>query len=94
VEDGIGEWEALGEAGAICIAPDALHKADHSGGEPYEIAVPDLRADGEVRNEPHDLFFVDYLRLCFRWGGFPGWEAAGSAAPRELEELRAGLLEF
>jgi hypothetical protein len=82
------------EDGLILIAPDDLTKADTSGGDPYEIAVPDARADGELRNEAHELFFVEYLRLCFRWGGFPGWEAEGDGAPKELEELRVGLVEF
>lgn len=60
--------------GRIAIAPDAYHKADFSGGAPYEMALPDARADGELLNEPHHLFFVDYLRLAFRHGGFPGYE--------------------
>ena len=54
------------------VTCEYLHKADTSGGDPYQVAVPDLRADGELLNERHRLFFVDYLRLCFSFGGFPG----------------------
>jgi hypothetical protein len=57
------------------------------------MAVPDLRADGEILNERHRLLFVDYLRLCFRYGGFPGYEGA-SPIPSEIETLREGLLPF
>lgn len=85
--------EDEGEA-VITIAPDDLHKADTSGGEPYEIAAPDLRADGELLNERHRLLFVDYLRLCFRFGGFPGYEGIDRGVPSEIEPLREGLLAF
>jgi hypothetical protein len=82
-----------GEPNAITIAPDDLHKANVSGGDPYEMAIPDLRADGELLNERHELFFVDYLRLCFKFGGFPGYEAMGTI-PAELGRLSAGLTPF
>jgi hypothetical protein len=78
---------------AIPIAPDDLHKADTSGGDAYEMAVPDPRADGELLNERHHLFFVDYLRLCFRFGGCPGYDGQ-TEVPREIEALRNGLIEF
>jgi hypothetical protein len=57
------------------------------------MAFPDIRADGELLNERHGLLFVDYLRLCFRSGGFPGYEGTDEV-PAEVETLRAGLLEF
>jgi hypothetical protein len=31
---------------------------------------PNEDVDAEFENEAHALPFVDYLRLCFRWGGF------------------------
>jgi len=36
-----------------------------SGQDPDEMAVPDERADGEMLNEGHGVFFVEYLRLAF-----------------------------
>jgi hypothetical protein len=53
------------------LAPDYLHKANISGGAPYGIELPFLGADPVFANEAHELPFVDYLRLCFRWAGFP-----------------------
>jgi len=82
-----------GRASVITIAPDDLHKANISGGDPYQIGIPDLRADGELLNERHRLFFVDYLRLCFRFGGFPGYDGAAEV-PQEISTLKDGLLEF
>jgi hypothetical protein len=97
LEDALEEcqqrMEDEGEA-FITIAPDDLHKADTSGGEPYEIAVPDLCADAELLNERHQLFFIDYLRLCFRFGGFPGYDGYDRGVPSEIESLREGLLAF
>lgn len=56
------------------LAPDYLHKANISGGAPYGIELPFRGADPVFTNEAHELPFVDYLRLCFRWAGFPRLE--------------------
>ena len=87
------EDEEEGRPSAITIAPDDLHKANTSGGDAYAMAVPDLRADGELLNERHKLFFVDYLRLSFQFGGFPGYDGA-AVVPQEISALKAGLLDF
>ena len=78
----------------IDIAPDDLHKANTSGGDPYQIAVPDLSADGRLLGERHDLFFVKYLRLVFRLGGFPGYDGIDIALPAGLAKLSEGLVAF
>lgn len=77
----------------IEFAPDALHKANVSGGAPYAIQVPDESADAPVENAPHEVMFVEYLRIAFQWGGFPGWEYAPSI-PSQFDSLRDGLLPF
>lgn len=56
------------------LAPDHLHKANISGGPPYGVELPFRGADPIFVNEAHGLPFVDYMRLCFRWGGFPRLE--------------------
>ena len=64
-----------------CFAPDEFHKANYSGGEDYNLFVPDTGADfrirdlflGEAEDEEQDReWFVDYLRNVFRGGGFRG----------------------
>jgi hypothetical protein len=84
---------AEGNLARICIAPDVYHKAEFSDGTRYEMALPDTRADGELLNERHGLFFVDYLRLAFRWGGFPGYDGVAYRYG-VIEVLRGDLLAF
>ena len=95
LEDALQQCKAgfVEDQGALAIAPDDLHKTNTSGGEPYEIAVPELCADGKLLNERHNLYFVEYLRLVFRFGGFPGYDGI-DPAPAELAELRRGLIAF
>ena len=93
-DDRLAEYDDEDEGpSAIVIAPDDLHKADVSGGDAYEIGIPNPNADAKLLNERHDLLFVDYLRLCFKFGGFPGYEGR-AAVPKELATLSAGLVEF
>lgn len=57
------------------IAPDALHKANASGGMWYGVEIPNASADPVVLEEPHALPFTRYLELCLSYGGFPGLAA-------------------
>jgi hypothetical protein len=95
LEDALQQCKAgfVEDQAAIAVAPDDLHKANTSGGEPYEIAAPELGADGKLLNECHDLYFVEYLRLVFRFGGFPGYDGI-DPVPEELAQLRQGLIPF
>jgi hypothetical protein len=79
--------------GILAIAPDDLHKSNTSGGEPYCIEVPNEAADGRLLNERHDVQLIDYLRLVFRFGGFPGYDGA-TEEPADLTALREGLISF
>ena len=78
------------------LAPDYLHKANISGGAPYAITMPNDTADAIFENEEHELPFVDYLRLCFEWGGFPRLQHAtlSEESRRFLDGLRRDLLQF
>jgi hypothetical protein len=89
-------FEGGEEAEPACIlAPDRYHKHGYSGGDSYAIALPCPAADGMVRDEPNNLHLVDYLRLCFRYGGFPGFQDEESKIPgREMAVLTEGLLEI
>jgi hypothetical protein len=57
----------------------------------YEgIEVPNEGADG-IYTLTGDRF-VEYLRLSFRWGGFPGWRSYQTRPEKELKHLTEGLL--
>lgn len=94
---GYQEWEATySEAPdfprCICIAPDNLTKQEISGGSGYEIVVPCLAADARLEGEPHQTTFVNYLRLCFRWGGLPGLGDYPNPPQEDLAYLTKELL--
>jgi hypothetical protein len=55
--------------------------------------LPSAGMDALLENERHGLSLVDYLRLAFQWGGFPGFEGPGQT-PKEIEFLKEGLLPF
>jgi hypothetical protein len=76
----------------LILAPDALHKAHTSGGDPYAMRIPDPLADGPFLWDRPDTTFVEYLRLVFAWGGFPGWEGTDGGPRKELDFLREDLL--
>jgi hypothetical protein len=63
---------------------------------PYGFSVPNAEVDAVLEHEEHALPFVDYLRLCFRWGGFPRLERADLDAQGRLtlEHLQRGIEPF
>jgi hypothetical protein len=82
------------DADEILLAPDDLHKADVSGGDSYAIGMPAPFADGRVQHARFDVSFVEYLRLAFRCGGFPGYADIDRDVPPELTMLASDLLPF
>lgn len=78
----------------VPIAPDRFLKEDVSGGMWYGIALPSPGVDAILLEEGHETTFVEYLRLCFRWGGFPGLEQARPGHRWPIAELTSGLLEI
>ncbi len=90
IEYGEDEDESDGHQLQLAIAPDALHKANISGDACY-LTLPDTRADF-VFDDWHHTTFVNYLRLTFQWGGFPGWQRSQQPPRKELAELSEGLL--
>ena len=76
----------------VPIAPDQWHKYDISGCGSHEIAVPNVAADARLLTEWHHTTFVNYLRICFRWGGFPGLERVPKPPIEDLAYLTEGLL--
>jgi hypothetical protein len=81
------------EESALVIAPDEIFKAGAAGGDSFKMEVPNLAADGKLINENHDTYFVEYLRIAFRFGGFPGYDGL-EPVPIELADLAQGLVVF
>ncbi|MGZ3680587.1 MAG: hypothetical protein ACXWQR_18930 [Ktedonobacterales bacterium] len=75
----------------LAVAPDEYFKLGEPGGGYYTIALPNASADARVDYEWHDMTFVNYLRICFRWGGFPGLECKQQRPEKELTFLTEGL---
>lgn len=69
----------------------ALGSHDDQIDDGYEIAIPDPAADAPLHGHQHGLSFVEYLRLAFLFGGFPGW-AGRPNQPAELKGLTEGLV--
>lgn len=72
------EWQSL-EPGErppfrIDFSPDYLHKANISGGPPYQLDTNSPSIDSLVLNERHCTSFLGLVRLALRWRGFPGFE--------------------
>lgn len=82
--------EEAGDWMALWIAPDDLHKANISGGDPYIVTIPNASADAEFEFEWHRTTFVKYLRKAFEWGGFPGWERDKNPPKEAIAKLTEG----
>lgn len=58
----------------IDISPDYLHKANISGGMPYELDTEKPTVDAILLNERHVTTFTGYIRQALIWKGFPGFD--------------------
>jgi hypothetical protein len=103
-------WREGGESRWYCFfAPDEFHKASYSGGENYNLFIPDPAADfqildlflwtSESEEEPDREWFVDYLRNVFLGGGFRGTYASDDSTKRTpntplIRRLNKGMLEI
>jgi len=86
------EDEGLGRR--LILGRDDELKAGISGlGELYGIKIPSSGADA-LFEDWHKTSFVNYLRIAFQWGGFPGCERYSKRPEKEIAHLREGLLPF
>ena len=92
--DGWSEWAEENpdaDAFVLPLAPDALHKSNTSGGEPYGLVLPDRGADGSWSGETV-VSFVAYLNDVFAHGGFPDVGADDADGQRVTQALARDLL--
>jgi hypothetical protein len=78
----------------ISLSPDYFHKDNISGGAPYKIKLPNYAIDAVLENERNETTFVNYLRLCFQYSGFPGIKWQKDFMPFELLSTRGKLLKI
>ena len=76
----------------LYIAPDYMMKYYVSGSGGYEMEFPNAAIDGRLLHEWHNTTFVNYLRICLRYGGIPGLESIEHFIEEELAYLRKDLL--
>lgn len=79
---------------SLSLSPDNYYKYQLSGSGAYTLSLPAQVFDTLLLRERHHTTFVNYLRYCFRWGGFPGLEIDNRLTQEMLSFLTADLLEF
>ena len=72
--------------------PPSVKAGTGSEAAQYVVTLPGATLDAVVENEPHGLHFVDYLRLAFEWGGFPGYADMPDKVPALIHRLKGKLL--
>ncbi len=72
------EWKTnkqdINEPFRVDFSPDDLHKANISGGLPYQLNTIHPLVDDLVLNEKHCTSFMNYIRTSILWKGFPGFD--------------------
>jgi hypothetical protein len=79
---------------SLALSPDNSFKYGFGGSGAYSIRSPCQAFDAPLLFERHQTTFVNYLRICFRWGGFPGLESDNRLSQEEIECLTRDLLRF
>jgi hypothetical protein len=74
--------------------PDETAKYLDSVRDYAQIMVPCYAMDAMVQGAWSGLTFVQYLRRCFQWGGFPGWRKRKVYPKEDIDTLITGLLPF
>lgn len=59
-----------------------------------QITVPCYTADTTIQGTWNGLTFVQYLRQCFQWGCFPGWQKQKGYPKEDINLLITGLIPF
>lgn len=78
----------------LSLSPDRWFKYSYGGSGAYSVRLPCRAFDAPLLLEEHHSTFVNYLRICLRWGGFPGLASEKRLSPRVRDFLTKDLLLF
>jgi hypothetical protein len=70
----------------LSLSPDRWFKYGYGGSGAYSVRLPCRAFDAPLLLEEHHTTFVNYLRICLRYGGFPGLKG-DLRLPRDLIEF-------
>lgn len=96
-EENMSENQENGDPLYVEISPDLYHKDNVSGDLPYGIEISTIRhVDGKILNTPYgDIYFIEYLRLCFERGGFPNIQNGYNSRHNEfIEKIKYDLKQI
>lgn len=79
---------------SLALSPDCYYKYGLSGTGSYSIPLPCLCFDTQITLESSSTTFIDYLRSCFQWGGFPGLAYKKQLSDEMLHFLTKDLMPF
>jgi len=88
------KYGAWGPGSPLSLSPDRWFKYGFGGSGAYSISLPCKAFDAPLLLEEHDTTFINYLRICFRWGGFPGLESDHRFPRGQIEFLNKDMLPF
>lgn len=91
---GLLKRDAWKQESLLLLAPDCYHKYGSSGADSYNMLLPCKAVDAPFLDEPHHTTFINYLRICFQWGGLPGLEQEHLLSQEQLAYVTQGLLPF
>ena len=72
------------------LGSDPYTKSGYGGGEPYQILYPNGSIDCLLI--PLEIYFIEYLRESFQWGGFPGHKDDPKNVKEEIAFLTKNLM--
>lgn len=78
----------------LSLSPDNYFKYGISGAGAYAIRLPHKAFDAPLLLESHNTTFVNYLRICFQWGGFPGLAHENRLTKEEFTFLTKDVVAF
>jgi hypothetical protein len=79
---------------SLALSPDNFFKYGFGGTGAYSVILPCKAFDAPLLLERHNTTFVNYLRICFRWGGFPGLAYENRLTQEELTFLTKAFVAF